>query len=138
MNQKSLGDILRSSMEQEEKAKREKIEQEVRAAAAIEAANLRIVLAFFENAKAEFTAKITSGERIKGIKVGPRDNSDVARLLGTYGIRLTDSGHAQYAHWNAFCEWAKSNGLEAKWNDEHDGMGMESWHVLAVVPYQAP
>jgi hypothetical protein len=135
MTTTSLGELLRRKMESDKQA--EVDEQQHKAAAAKAKAEIqeRTVRTFFQCAQTVFEADILAGRVVKPITVGHRHNIDVAEAVRIYGTPQIDNpSHQYHQYWAEFADWAQANGLQAEWIFEHDGVGVESWQVLSVVP----
>jgi hypothetical protein len=131
----SLGELLRRRIESDKQAvidEQERLAAAERAKAEIEERTIRT---FFQTAQATFEADILSGIAAKPLTVGHRHNTDVASAVGIYAsLQIDNPRHKYYKYWEEFAGWASANGLQAKWTYAHDGMGVDSWQVLSVVP----
>lgn len=134
----SLGELLRQKIARDEQARLDAIQAESEAKALKERQDTSTVERFFANAQSLFTSQILGGLPITPIQVGRRANLDVEKLFQTYKHPQIDKPeHPYHAHWQNFAKWAAENGLEPKWSDDHDGIGVQSWHWLTVIPITA-
>jgi hypothetical protein len=119
-------------------ANRERVERD--AAASLKARQeLELVHLFFSQARERITHDIGIGEPPKPVYLGKRGsngNYEAGRLLASWGTDavVTSPKHSYHFAWQEFETWARDNGLIAKLEYEHDGVGIESWHALVVEP----
>lgn len=130
----NLGDLLRNTIDAAAAEERRAILQEQEERARKESHEIAVLADFFTRSGIEFEEQIKSRKLVKGIQVGRGKNVEVAALAGTYGLVITDPGHKHHKEWLKFVDWANTNGLDATWDYAHDGIGIESWHVLFVKP----
>lgn len=111
-----------------------------------------LVEMFFRHVKEALSQAIIDGQDSRSIyaQVGGRRhgkplyraNDETERVLGHYQydqkgmVSLQPRGRFS-ALWVEFQNWAASQGLEAVWQNEHDGVGMESWFSLYLRPRKA-
>lgn len=139
MATQSLGERLKARIQHEEEDKLQKLERRAREKSEKEQKELAIVKEFFATAQRDITAAIEADERIPRIVVGDRQNMAVYSALYCYAwhnpeCRITKTRHLYYPLWERFEKWATENGLKVDFRREHDGGGLESWHVLTVEP----
>lgn len=112
---------------------------------AAHAAEIAVAEAFFEHVKADVVARIAEGHcaselryPVGGKTAGKRNMYlDFERVLQGFSVlegipvRLAPKGLLGKT-WADFQAWAQEQGLQAKWEHDHDGCGVYSWWVLAV------
>lgn len=118
-----------------------------------EAQERTMVEAFFTQAREFFTTSILEGKGPKelrvlmgadlrqGGRVLPMRTNEVYQLLAGYKsgvmpVKLSP-GAPFSGYWDEFVRWAEANGLQATWQNDHDGVGIASWWVLQVSPNAA-
>jgi len=135
----SLGDRLKARLDREEADKLEKLRREASEKNAEAVRKLQVIEAFFNRAKDDISEDILADRSVRRIVLGQRQNGEVCDILMTYrwndpAAVVDRPSHAYYPVWEKFAQWANQNGLKVGWEYEHDGVGMESWHVLSVKP----
>ena len=89
---------------------------------------------WFEEAKADALSSAEKGIEPKGIEV---KGYGMPFIFGKFGSEQFDPTSPRHPYHDAFAPyaaWARENGVQFKVTDEHDGIGMESWHRITVVP----
>jgi hypothetical protein len=94
------------------------------------------IRSWFEEAKADALAAAEKGIEPNGIKV---KGYGMPFIFGNaYRDRTecdpTSPLHPYHDVFVPYGEWARENGVTFEVTDEHDGVGMESWHRITVVP----
>jgi hypothetical protein len=109
---------------------------------------------FFDDARTFFINGITNGEEVAKLFVqvgGARysgfrgdTHQEFDRVLEGYQYKDEKLGPTSLhdpkrfaSLWHEFQQWARENGLIAKWHYAWDGGGMESWWLLKVEPAPA-
>lgn len=135
----SLGDRLKARLDREEADKLEKLRRQAREKDAEAQRKLQVIEAFFNQAQDAISEDILADRSVRRIVLGKRQHGEVCDILATYNwndpARIIDRPtHMYYPVWEKFAQWANQNGLRVGWDYEHDGVGIESWHVLSVKP----
>ena len=135
----SLGDRLRTRIENEAEQGRERVERERAEQQEAQKAREAAVAAFLDAAKRHFTQCILADKPVTPVIVGRGHNTELRRILGDDFWNRETSRSAQppsdyTAIWDDFLRWCESNGLEHFVEYDWDTGAIESWHKLGVRP----
>ncbi|KWU23408.1 hypothetical protein [Burkholderia cenocepacia] len=135
----NLGDRLRQRIDRDvaEEALRVQHEEQQKAAEARRKQDL--LRHFLDDTKTQFTNRILADEPISAVKIGYRNHAEIRNILGGDFLNAAAAGlipaPGEYtALWGEFVHWCEANGLECVVEYQHDGVGIESWHLLSVRP----
>lgn len=138
MTQASLGEMLRASKNAVEANKLKALQDAALEKSEEEQEKLEAVLHFFEKAKKAVVRAITAGKVPKPIQLGAGENMEAYSALDAYAWydpthRIDKNPHSTYRPvWDDFAQWASDNDLIPALEYCHDGVGIQSWHVLTV------
>lgn len=133
----SLGEILRLRQIAEQNDALLKLQREAEAQDAKALEDLRKVQAFFYQAKEAFSNAILQNQPMPRIVLGHGKNTEVYSLLQCYRWNdprqvISQPTHPYHPVWEDFAKWAYVNDLKPSLVYEHDGVGIDSWHVLKI------
>ncbi len=137
---KSLGEMLSESKTKFETDKMYAMKMKLEKESADAQEKIDNVTDFFNRAKTQFSIQITNGRaEIKPMVLSSRKESRVYTVLTAWNWNnkdnnIMDSKNPYNPIWVEFEEWCYGNGLKPKFEYCHDGVGVESWHELNVVP----
>lgn len=126
----TLGERLRWNIEKAEREKQAALAAKQRAEERRLAEQRERCLSWFNRWAAEITEAISSGK-------SPAATRIPAYVEGGKGWqgRINEPGNENHWLWQEIMvPWARQEGLELVVTQDHDGMGMESWHMLGVRP----
>jgi hypothetical protein len=89
---------------------------------------------WFAEARAEAFEAASKGIAPEGIEVRGYGMPFLFGRIGSRQLNPTNPHHPYHDAYLPFAAWARENEVEFKVTDEHDGVGMESWHRITVVP----
>ena len=134
MTKLTLGQNLKNRIEAERQNPQLKLLREAKEGGPDKVKALDAVIAFFDNAKVQFTAAIEKGLSVPSVKLGNGTHDDVYEALhaGSWqqGITVFDATHHYFPVAYSFMRWCEENELKhmLKWqyNDQ------DSWYLLSV------
>lgn len=89
----------------------------------------------FEEARNEALEAAADARPPKGVVVKGYGMPFLAhKVSGSGNLTPLDPRHPYHDIYTEFMLWGASEDVEFRVNYEHDGMGMESWHRVTVVP----
>lgn len=127
-----LGDKLRATIAEVAYKKEQELLREQADNAERERIRRTYVYNDLKNFQNQVVAAINMGNIPKPGKIHDDKWRDPSK--NQYDLKATDPRHADNDIWVTYSDWFKEQRLELKLVYEHDGMGMKSWHVLAVEP----
>lgn len=146
----NLGAILAATAAEEESKSVESARRAAAAKSAEELADFQAVERYFDAARDYFTGAILAKKPTKQLFLTVGRNRGVVDMTKPDGTQLYSviagyqysnnqpnsmQGRGRFvALWEEFKAWAAESGLEASWEYNHDGVGVESWWEVRVRP----
>lgn len=142
MSSPSLGEILRTEINDKKANCLLELEQHAAHKGVCAERDLRAVKDFFHDAIAQFTTDILARIEVKPILLGNGHHDAVAAILQSYrwkrGNCISQPAHPYHAIWQNFQAWCVDNELRPEIEYQCDATGKQSWHQLSVKPALQP
>lgn len=136
-NRLTLGQKLKAIQSTAEEERRRQ-QAQAEAARSIEArAALESVEGLFNRARSTFVDRINSGLEPGEVKIYSRTDQRACSAMATYSWNdpkrtIENSSHPYHFVWKDFVRWGVDNDVEPYLEYQHDGVGLESWHVIKL------